>query len=235
MKVFLIYNCGLGCDGVKKIANIMQNLKNKNSLNVLDISNNKLTSGGKETGMLVNYFPCMTEARIQFNTMDSKSTYKFLEAIKDANLSVLDIRDNKIDVEGCKLLGEYLYNWNIAECYLADCEIGDQGLTELINSYRKASMYSMSQRWTRKRPLLHFDISYNELGDDVLDLLYDFARENEIEVLNITGNDFEEYEKLQMMLEDKGRKLVWEEESSSDVENESELISAFDTKLNLGQ
>lgn len=238
LNTLYISNCGLGCDGGAKLATLLLSLDNKRNLQILDISNNKLTSAGKDIGLLVSKFMNLNQLYMQFNTMDTVSMFAFLEAISETRLSILDIRDNKVDSAGCKLLGGYLYNWNILSCKLGDCGLGDAGMFELTTSYNRESMYSMFRKWNKRKERFSLDISYNDLSDKVYLDLCTFVGDREINVINVTGNDFEDLNRLHIVMEAKGGQVIVEDDESSsefsDSENEeSELIQAFDAKINL--
>lgn len=229
LESLVISNCGLGADGGTLLASTLSTLKNKRNLKNINISDNKLTSAGKALGTMINKFTNIKEVYIAFNTMDSASMLDFLHSIDDTNLSVLDIRDNRVDEKGCKLLGEYLYNMDIKKLMMGDCVIGDEGLKELFDSYYKAKMYSMFVKWTKNKKYIDFDISYNDLTDEVMKDLCFFVSEVGIERLQVIGNDFEDFSALTNILDKNGGELLIDED---DDDEESELIHAFNTKLN---
>ncbi|KAM0685046.1 Ran GAP Rna1, partial [Conglomerata obtusa] len=224
LKVFKIYNCGLGTTGGKNLAHALSKIKNKKNLISIDVSTNKLVSSARELGETLADFENLEEIFIQYNNIDRESMFEFLKSFEMHMLGKLDLRDNFIDVEGCKLLGEYFVTWDLEELKMSDCLIGDSGVKAFIGNAREKKRLTMHQGGFFIDGGIELDLGFNAITQKGLKDLEDFVEDVNVTILRIEGNDFSECSSLIECAAKKGGIVIYEEEDSEEEIKEKENL-----------
>ncbi|KAK1348459.1 Ran GTPase-activating protein [Hamiltosporidium tvaerminnensis] len=232
MVEFKINDCGLGTIGGAKLAECLLKISDKSNLRNINISQNKLTSSAVELGNALEKFENLEEIRIQYNNIDRNSMDVFLKSFKNHFLSVLDIRDNFLSLEGCKILGEYFVDRDIVELRMGDCLIRDEGIKEFLKvATQKKRYFALQGGFEKEYAPIKLDLSYNDLTDEILDDLVKFIKEWDFDTLWIEGNEFKVSEELYSSVRSKGGKIIGEEDSV-DVSGD-ELENSINERFNL--
>lgn len=234
VRVLKLNNCGLGELGGNWLADSLTEMPQKDCLEVVEIAQNKFINFPKKLGAALERFAYLEEVRIQYNTIDKDSLDSFLRFFENHSLRVLDIRDNFLSLEGCKMLGRFFVNWNIEEMSLADCMMGTQGLNVMLehaSSKKKTPRLYGGFRRPGKKFML--DLSFNDIEQEGIVNLVSFCKNHDVDVLSIQGNEYEDCSELSKLLAEKGAKLIhdYEEDGSKVVETEASLIQKLEKVL----
>lgn len=234
LRILKLNNCGLGELGGNWLADSLCGLKDKNNLESIEIAQNKFINFPKKLGVALEKFIYLEEIRIQYNTIDQDSMDNFLRCFENHSLRVLDIRDNFLSLNGCRMLGEFFANWDVEEMSLGDCLMGNEGLRVFLEG---ASLKKPAPRLhggiRQKKRRFVLDLSSNDIGQEGIDDLVKFFKVHDIDVLSIQGNEYEDCSELQQLLSEKGGRLIhdYEEDGSRVVETEASLIQKFEAVL----
>jgi Ran GTPase-activating protein 1 len=216
--VLRLANCGLGSGGGALIADALSRIEKKDNLISVDFSTNRLESSGPVLGEALSKFENLEEVRIAFNSVDRDSMFVFLDSFKNNSLKVLDIRDNLLSPEGCKLLGEYFAAWDVGEIRIGDCLMEDDGLKKFIGAAITKGIYVNVHGGFYTGPMrINLDISYNHITDDVLGRLKEFLEKIPIGCLWIFGNALKDPSELVSIVNKKGGIIYLEEDEDDDV------------------
>ncbi|KAF7683688.1 Ran GTPase-activating protein [Astathelohania contejeani] len=238
LEVLKMSNCGLGTIGGNKLADCLSKIENKNNLLLIDISMNKLIQSAIRLGHVLEQFVSLAEIRMQYNTVDRDSMDAFLRSFREHSLRVLDIRDNFLSLEGCRLLGEYFLSWDIEELRLGDCMMGNEGILEFIKqASEKRPQFYMPGGFSHTQEKFNLDLSYNEMEESGLKALVKFVKNREIGCLWLEGNDFDEdgenFKELKIIIESKGGSIKSDEkpELNEKEEVDGSLLERFEAVL----
>ena len=234
LRVLKLNNCGLGELGGNWLADTLCGVKDKNNLESIEIAQNKFINFPQKLGVALEKFIYLEEIRIQYNTIDQDSMDSFLKCFENHSLRVLDIRDNFLSLNGCRMLGMFFTNWDVEEMSIGDCLMGNKGLKvflEYASLKRPAPRLHGSIRHKKRRFVL--DLSSNDIGQEGIDDLVMFFKVHDIDILSIQGNEYEDCSELQQLLLKKGGKLIhdYEENGSRIMETEASLIQKFEAVL----
>lgn len=234
LRVLKINNCGLGELGGNWLAESLSMMETKNSLEAIEIAQNKFINFPKKLGVALEQFPYLEVVKIQYNTIDQDSLDAFLRSFENHSLRILDVRDNFLSVEGCKMLGKFFVEWDIEEMMLGDCLMGTAGLKALLqHASAKKTIPRLHGSFGKSKNRLALDLSFNEICQEGIEDLLEFFRTHDVGVLSIQGNEYEDCSKLQELLAAKESKLVhdYEEEDTAIGDTEASLINKFERAL----
>ncbi|WUR03517.1 Ran GTPase-activating protein 1 (rna1) [Vairimorpha necatrix] len=226
LKFLNIRNCGLGKKGGDIIGECFVNLKTKDNLEYLDIAQNRFFVFPEKLILGINSLKNLNVLKLEYNTIEKITMTKALEILKNHPLEILDIRDNFLNIEGCKILGEIFATWNIRELYMGDCLCQNEGILEFIkNANKKFTSMNLPGDCKEDNDIV-LDISYNDWEQDCVEELTDFCDKYNIKKLIITGNFYEDESQLNKVMREYGGELVSQEE-----ENEEEKKGEVDETL----
>ncbi|ELQ76581.1 Ran GTPase-activating protein [Trachipleistophora hominis] len=225
LKVLRMSDCGLGAIGGKNLAMALEQIKDKSSLEYIDISKNKLDYGATEMGKTLSAFPNLKTIKIQYNSIKRASMDDFIKSFELYFPTSLDLRDNLISVEGCKNLGKYFVSWETEELFLGDCLVGNEGLEAFIAEASKKISKEAEDKSTNN---LVLDFSYNNISQQGVNLLESYSKHITVKKLMIYGNDFEDCSALVGHISKNKGRVVYEdpEETEKNVIDES-LVEKF--------
>lgn len=226
LKFLKIRNCGLGYKGGNIIGECLDKLTDKNNFEYLDIAQNRFFNFPEKLCEGISNFKRLSVLRLEYNTIEKISMTQALKVIKDFPLEVLDIRDNFLDVEGCKLLGEIFATCNIRELVMGDCMTYSEGMLEFIK-YANNKFVSMGLPGDCTDFVeCVLDVSYNDWEQECIEDLIHFCKKYFIKKLFITGNLYDDSSELMKAMHKYGGELIYNE-----LEAEQDLKSEFDDAL----
>lgn len=216
LRILKINNCGFGPIGAKNLANALSQIENKNNLEYVDISKNKLDYGASEIGKVLSQFNNLHTVKIQYNTIPRETMDDFINSFRNHKLKNIDLRDNFISVEGCKKLGKWFSVWT-NELRMGDCLIDDEGLEAFIegvkfqkeilaSSKEKIEIEKTEMKTETARKIL--DISYNDLTQESIEILEKNFNFFNVHELMIFGNYFKDFTRLDNLISDKSGVLI---------------------------
>lgn len=221
LKYFNIRNCGLGLLGGDKIGECL--IKSKDTLEYIDIAQNRFFKFPQVLKEGIAGLNNLKTLRLEFNTIEKDTMSEFLSVLADKPIEVLDIRDNFLNIDGCKTLGELFSTLDFKELLVGDCLMHDEGVKVFL---REASKKRVSLGLPGDVEASVFcsvlDLSYNDFEQDCIDLLKEFCVRYQIGKIIINGNFFEETEALKTSVEKYGGVLITEEEVVEDT-NKGEI------------
>lgn len=234
VRILRLNNCGLGEIGGNWLADSLAEMPHKDCLEAIEIAQNKFINFPKKLGSTLEKFIYLEEVRIQYNTIDKDSLDSFMRFFENHSLRVLDIRDNFLSLEGCKMLGRFFVDWDIEEMCLGDCMMGTQGLNAMLyHASNKKKIPKLHGGFRRPRKKFVLDLSFNDIEQEGIEKLVIFCKEYDIDVLSIQGNEYEDCSELSKLLSEKGAKLIhdYEEDGSKVIETEASLIQKLENVL----
>lgn len=221
LKHFNIRNCGLGLLGGDKIGECLS--KCRESLEYIDIAQNRFFKFPQELKKGIAGLNNVKTLRLEFNTIEKDTMSEFLTVLADKPIEVLDIRDNFLNINGCKTLGELFSSLDFKELLVGDCLMHDEGVKVFLKhaSEKRVSLGLPGDIETSTYCSV-LDLSYNDFEQDCVDLLEDFCVRYQIGRLVINGNFFEEINSLKSSIEKYGGVLISEDEVVEDP-NKSDI------------
>ncbi|KRH93696.1 Ran GTPase-activating protein, partial [Pseudoloma neurophilia] len=242
LKVLKVRNCGFGAIGAKNLSDAIKDIKNKDSLQYVDISQNRMLHGAKHIFEVLSEFKNLKSFLIKYNSISSETMDDCIPLIKDHNLELFDITDNALSPKSCKVLGTAFQN--IDQLEIGDCLMGDEGLKEFINGFldnkphvkiiepvKNDDLVDKTKKEEKVKKLLN--ISYNDLTQDSIDLIVENFTILNLKKLIIYGNDEDDILQLEKLATDHGTELIFtdpEDLDEDDIIPES-LIKEFERIL----
>lgn len=236
LKILKIHNCGLGAKGSKNLSDAIKAIEHKDNLEYVDIGKNKLDHGADHMCEALSHFKNLKTLKIQYNTIPRETMDKCLNHLQGLDLNHLDLTDNVVSIEGCKILGRMLRHMNTL--YLGDCLIEDNGLDALISAFEDKKVEQPTKKddledSTEVEELLvgaihklkvyedekrELDISYNDLTQSSINLLVDKLKPLNLSQLHIFGNDWDDIVDLVNKSKETETYIIDEEEDDSIAE-----------------
>jgi Ran GTPase-activating protein (RanGAP) involved in mRNA processing and transport len=217
-----LHNCGLGEDGLLKIAKHLKNIKKKENLIKLNLSKNRINVICPEFMEVFNEFVNIREFMLEANTIEEKSMSDFLEGIKNRKIEVLNLADNFVCGHGIEGLGAVFLNNNIKELYLQDIKVDKGDIKRLLTLFNKKGGEFPGELDYLKDSLT-LDISCNYFEQDCIEELENLAMLVKFKKLIIFENRYEDIEKLKKLIQIEGGVVIDEEEEEIE-EVDEELI-----------
>lgn len=224
LKFLKIRNCGLGYKGGDRIGECLLKLKIKNNLEYIDIAQNRFFTFPEKLSEGVMSLSNLSVLKLEYNTIDKVTMTKFLKVLKNHPLEILDIRDNFLDVEGCRVLGEIFSTWNLRELMIGDCLARTDGILEFIR-YASKKFSSMKLPGDCKEDdEIILDLSNNDWEQECIIELADFCEKYFIKRIFVNGNMYDDDEYLLNAVSKYGGEVVkdeiiFDEEFKSDIDD----------------
>lgn len=223
LQVLNLHNCGLGEEGLKKIALHLEKLAVKDRLTSLNLSKNRVNVICPEFCTLFSQFKNLREFVLNANTIEEKSMSRFLKSIENKNLEVLNLADNFVCGEAIEDLGNLFLKSPIKELYLQDIKVDKGDINRLLESFRgKNEDFPGSMGYSRQE--LTLDISCNFFGQDCIALLEELATMFKFKRLVIFDNSYESIETLRELVLSDGGVVIDEEEEEIEPLDEEILV-----------
>lgn len=226
LKFFKIRNCGLGRKGGDLIGECLSKLKTKNNLEYLDIAQNRFFTFPDKLCEGVMSLTNLSVLKLEYNTIEKVTMSKFLKVLKNHPLEILDIRDNFLDVEGCRILGEIFSTWNLRELMLGDCLAHSEGILEFIKyANKKFSSMELPGSCKEEEDVI-IDLSNNDWEQECITEIADFCKKYSIQKIFINGNLYDDDEYLIKTVSNYGGEVV-----RDDIDFEAEMRNDIDDTL----
>lgn len=231
LMILKINNCGLGEKGGNWLADTLLGMKYKNTLEVIELAQNKFINFPLKLGVALEQFTSLEELRIHYNTIDQKSMDTFLKSFENHSLRILDIRDNALSTEGCRMLGSFFVYWDIEEIYLGSCLMSTEGLNVFLEkASEKLDRPCLHGSFIEYKRKFILDISNNEIEQAGIDALIKFFDNHHVDKLYIQGNEYDDCGELVKLIELKGGKVIHDYEDDKNL-TETDLIRKFEEAL----
>ncbi|KAF9762564.1 Ran GTPase-activating protein 1 [Nosema granulosis] len=223
LKYFNIRNCGLGLLGGDKLGECFLNFKSKHCLEYVDLAQNRFFKFPQVLSQGIKALDNIKTLHLEFNTIEKDTMSDFLGVLADKPIEILDIRDNFLNMEGCKTLGRLFSSLDFKELLIGDCLMHDEGVKMFLKhaSTRRISL-GLPGDIEACEYCSVLDLSYNDFEQDCVELLVDFCGKYQIGKLLINGNFFDEIDSLKVAMEKYGGLLVTEDEAI-EVPNKSDI------------
>ncbi|KAK6089830.1 hypothetical protein P3W45_001178 [Vairimorpha bombi] len=224
LKFFKIRNCGLGHKGGNLIGECLNNLKVKNNLEYLDIAQNRFFTFPEKLSEAVMSLSNLSVLKLEYNTIEKITMTKFLRVLKNHPLEILDIRDNFLDVEGCRILGEIFATWNLRELMIGDCLAHTEGILEFIRYANKKFSSMKLPGDCKEDDEVILDLSHNDWEQECIEKIADFCEKYSIKKIFVNGNMYDDDEYLINAVSRYGGEVVkddvnFDEEAKSDIDD----------------
>ena len=173
----------LSCNNLQEsgIRNILDSMNILN-LNILNISNNHITSDLKYIGDILTHATKLVELDLSHNSFHAESMQNFLYEMKSifANLMKLNVSSSVISAEVTEALGDVLLeNTELKELDLSDNNLHGEGIKNIFNGLKIST-------------LIKFYISHNNITYLVADYIACFlSRNTKLEELDLSYNNLE--------------------------------------------
>ena len=226
LHVLNLHNCGLGEEGLKRLVDALGQLEDRERLQVLNLSKNRINRICPSFGALFSSFVNVTDLRLRANTIEETSMCEFLAAVTNERLSILDLSDNFV-CGGChRALGELFLRTEIEHLYLQDAKMDDGGLNEFLEIVLTKRVQDLPGGMAGAKPSLFLDISCLDFEQDSVEPLERLAALFCIKRLVLFDNNYEDISRLREMVEEDGGTVVdqEEEEEASVFEVDKSLL-----------
>lgn len=230
LQVINLHNCGLGEDGLKKIAIHLSKIEDKENLIKLDISKNRINVICPEFINIFKEFKNIKELIMNANTIEEKSMEQFLKEIKNEKLEILNLTDNFVCGKAIKQLGELFLRNDFKELYLQDIKVDEGDIYELLKLFNlKKAEFPGEIDFVKDELIL--DISCNYFEQNCVELLENLCELVKFKKLIIFENNFEDIEKLKDLVIKEGGMIVFSDEESSDSDSDFSVDEELIEKL----
>lgn len=220
LKCFKIRNCGLGLIGADKLGECFLQLENKGNLEYIDLAQNRFFKFPQVLSKGLESLTNLKTLKLEFNTIEKDSMSSFLNVLFDKPLEFLDIRDNFLNLDGCKTLGDLFCVLDFKELHVGDCLMHDEGVKAFLeHGSKKMASLVLPGDVESKEYCSVLDLSYNDFEQDCVKLLIDFTSKYQIGTLLINGNFFEDTDDLIKAMEIYGGQLIVEDKLTEEQTN----------------
>ena len=135
LKILNLHNCGLGEDGLKKIAAYLSNITDKSNLVSLDLSKNRINVICQEFADILSQFRNLSRIILNANTIEETSMAHFLKNLKNQKLEILNLTDNFVCGKAIDSLGDLFIRNDLKELYLQDIKVDEGDINKLLKKF----------------------------------------------------------------------------------------------------
>lgn len=217
LRVLDLYNCGLGEEGLKAVTACLEKLENKDNLQVLNLSKNRINRITADFGPLLNKFKHITDFRIRNNTIEEGSMAAFLNGIQNPELQILDLSDNFVCGDCHEALGNLFVRTNLTRLYLQDSKMDEGGLNVFLRIACSKPLDALPGAMEDTKPELHLDVACIDFEQDSVELLELLASKFTIKRLVLFENNYTDIEKLKEIVRGDGGVVIENEDEENSV------------------
>lgn len=207
-----IHDCGLGEDGLIRIAGFMAKSSTKESLISLNLSKNRINVICDEFVELFSDLKNLETFIFYSNTIEEESMTNFLKNIRNVKLVNLHLSDNTVCGKGILHLGNIFLKNNIKTLRLQDIKIDDGDIRKLLEVMNRKLKNEMPGGIEDNRPDLFLDISCNRFEQDCVEDLITLCGVFKLKELIIFENSYDDISKLKEIVESDGGVLIDDED-----------------------
>lgn len=211
LRVLNLHNCGLGEDGLVKVAQHLKMLENKSELESLDLSKNRINVICAEFDDVVSEFNNLRRLILNANTIEEKSMSRFLQKIENEKLEVVNLGDNFVCGEAISGLVRVFEKNRMKELYLQDVKADEGDILHFLQGIRSIN-YEYPGAYEMEKSELILDISCNGFEQDAVLELEGLTEYYKFKSLIIFDNDYEDVKNLRELVASEGGVLIDEEE-----------------------